>query len=111
MLSFYGAPRLGSDDDGGLSITNDFVRPSDLAAASAASGFYQTLTTGGDSSIRLRFYQWNFFAQDEWRVTPNLTLSAGLRYEYNTPRSEERRVGKECRSRGAPYSLTKKNTS
>jgi hypothetical protein len=92
-LSFYGAPRLGSDGAGGLLITNDFVRPSDLAAASAASGFYQTLTTGSDSGINLRFYQLDFFAQDEWRVTPRLTLSAGLRYEYNTPpRESSRRI-------------------
>jgi hypothetical protein len=26
------------------------------------------------------------FFQDEWRVRPNLTLSMGLRYEYNTPK-------------------------
>ena len=90
LLSFYGAPRLGGDVDGGLVITNDFVRPSDLAAAAAASGFYQTLTTGSDSGINLRFYQSNLFAQDEWRVTPNLSLSAGLRYEYNTPPREVR---------------------
>jgi hypothetical protein len=93
LLSFYGAPRLGAlgpNGEGGLVITDDFVRPSDLAAASAASGFYQTLTTGSDSGINLRFHQLNFFAQDEWRVTPNLSLSAGLRYEYNTPPREVR---------------------
>jgi len=87
LLAFYGAPRLGADG-GGLVITNDFVRPSDLAAASAASGFYQTLTTGGDSGINLRFYQLNFFAQHVWRALPNLSLSAGLRYEQNTPPRE-----------------------
>jgi hypothetical protein len=89
LLSFYGAPRLGSDGAGGLQITNDFVRPSDLAAASAASGFYQTLTTGEDSGLVLRFYQLNFFGQDEWHVRPNLSLSAGLRYEFNQPPSED----------------------
>ncbi len=26
------------------------------------------------------------FAQDEWRVRPNLTLTLGLRYEYSTPK-------------------------
>ena len=27
-----------------------------------------------------------FFGQDEWRVTPSLTVTIGLRYEYNTPK-------------------------
>lgn len=27
-----------------------------------------------------------YYAQDEWRVLPNLTLNLGLRYEYSTPK-------------------------
>ncbi len=67
------------------------IRPEDLVAAGAASGDYLTLGVPGGSNINLRFYQLNFFGQDEWRVRPNLTLSYGLRYEYNTPPREARR--------------------
>jgi hypothetical protein len=84
LLSFQGAPRL-TVGTGGLAVSNDFVEPVTLAAASAASGFFQTLTTGSDSGANLRFYQLDAFVQDEWRVRPNLNLSLGLRFEYNTP--------------------------
>ncbi|MBC7930041.1 MAG: hypothetical protein H7Z38_05675, partial [Rubrivivax sp.] len=83
LLSFQGAPLLGTA--GGLSITNEFLDPVTLAAASAPSGFFQSLTTGSDSGVNLRFYQINAFVQDEWRVRSNLNLSLGLRFEYNTP--------------------------
>jgi hypothetical protein len=89
LLSFQGAPILSSGT-GGLTITNEFIEPSTLAAASAASGFFQTLTRGDDSGINLRFYQLGFYFQDDWRVRPNLSLSLGLRYEANTPAREVR---------------------
>jgi hypothetical protein len=31
---------------------------------------------------------YGFFIQDDWRLTPRLTLNLGLRYEYETPRTE-----------------------
>ena len=34
-------------------------------------------------------YHFGGFAQDEWRLRPNLTLTAGLRYEVNTPFNDE----------------------
>lgn len=29
-------------------------------------------------------YNYAFYAQDDWRITPNLTLNLGIRYEYDT---------------------------
>ncbi len=32
-----------------------------------------------------RNYEFAWFAQDDWKVTPNLTLNYGIRYEYHMP--------------------------
>ncbi len=32
-----------------------------------------------------RNYNWAIFVQDDWRVTPRLTVNLGLRYEYESP--------------------------
>jgi hypothetical protein len=44
--------------------------------------------TGGarlDNAQHLRTNSYNFFVNDSIRLTPRLTLNAGLRYEYNSP--------------------------
>ena len=97
LLTFNGAPRLnfdllGFDPMTGLPIFNNFrlqgfIDPTTLVAARAATGVFQTLAQG-DSNINLRYYQLDFFGQDEWRIRRNLSLSFGLRYEYNTPPRE-----------------------
>ncbi len=38
-----------------------------------------------DNPEHLRTHSYNFFANDTWRVRPNLTLNLGLRYEFNSP--------------------------
>jgi hypothetical protein len=46
------------------------------------------LVTGGarvDNAQHLRGESYHFFVNDSWRVKRNVTLSAGLRYEYNSP--------------------------
>ncbi len=38
-----------------------------------------------DNPQQIRTESYNFFINDSWRVTPQLTLTGGLRYEYNSP--------------------------
>jgi hypothetical protein len=40
----------------------------------------------GTSAIRS--HQYSAFFQDEWKVVPRLVLTLGIRYEYNTPKSD-----------------------
>ncbi len=39
--------------------------------------------------LGIRNSNWDFYAQDDWKVTPRLTLNLGLRYDYNTVWSEQ----------------------
>ena len=44
--------------------------------------------TGGatmNNPEHLRTHSYDFFANDTWRLRPNLTVTLGLRYEYNSP--------------------------
>lgn len=88
LITFNGAPEISLTTTGTFAYSNRFIRPETFAATGAASGFSQTFATGGESAINLRFYQLDFFAQEEWRVSDSLLVSYGLRYEYNTPPRE-----------------------
>ena len=100
LLTFNGAPRLirpaaGSPcQNGGIGEfcfpaagdPNRIIRPEDLVALGVASNSLLTFNVNRpDSKADLRFYQLNFYGQDTWRTRPDLSLSYGLRYEYNTP--------------------------
>src|SRR5262249_2715140 len=39
----------------------------------------------GKGRDHLRFNEIGLFAQDSWRVSPRLTVNAGVRWEYQTP--------------------------
>ncbi|HEV2799098.1 MAG TPA: hypothetical protein VGW12_01300, partial [Pyrinomonadaceae bacterium] len=90
LITFNGAPNISISSEGTVTVEGGFINAVDLAAAGAASGFFQTLGTRA-SDIGLRLYQYNFFGQDVWRIRQNLSLSYGLRYEYNTPPAERQR--------------------
>jgi outer membrane receptor protein involved in Fe transport len=70
LFSFVGAGGIGTGNsfaDFLLGIANSYQQ------SPAAPSNIRTKSTYG-------------FAQDEWRITNRLTLTAGLRYEYNSPK-------------------------
>jgi hypothetical protein len=48
----------------------------------------QTSLQFGASSYNFRANSFDFFAQDDWRILPSLSLNLGLRYEYVGPYTE-----------------------
>jgi len=44
----------------------------------------------GNRSLKQTYYI--FYAQDEWKIRPNVTMSYGLRYEYYAPMREDRNL-------------------
>lgn len=51
-----------------------------LTGAPAATQYYSLVPTDDGKSV-----YYGFFAQDQWNITPKLTLSYGVRYEYHPP--------------------------
>jgi hypothetical protein len=48
----------------------------------------QTSLQSGTNAYGFRANSYDLYAQDDWRVLPNLTLLLGVRYEYNGPYTE-----------------------
>ena len=89
LVTFYG----GACD---FCFGSDIAAPQDLAAAGAATGFFQSLISpNNDSRIRLDYNQFDFFGQDTWRIGSKFSVSLGLRYEYNTtPKEADNKIEK-----------------
>ena len=82
VFSFNGLPAAGSR--GAVSALDQYLRTVGGAVDPATGRPYtytQLAQDLGNPAVSLRFNFLNLFAQDEWRVGPNLTLKAGVRYE------------------------------
>lgn len=65
------------------SATAGFGFASFLLGAGSGGNFYQNWKNVASQS----FYQ-AFYVQDDWRITRKLTLNLGVRYDFDTPRTE-----------------------
>ena len=68
----------------GRTIPTGFAVSSTGAAIRTAGRCYSgNYSQGfGNPGIKFNTYDYNFFAQDDFRITPRLTVNLGLRYEY-----------------------------
>ncbi|MCS6884084.1 MAG: TonB-dependent receptor [Acidobacteriota bacterium] len=88
--------------NGGLFINlNQGIQPifgSDVVSVGVPSQLFQTLALTPDSTIGLRFNEYNFFIQDNWKLRPRITFDYGLRYEYSSvPVEVNRRIERTFR--------------
>lgn len=116
------AVRMYTDRQGGITYTfssiNNFLANTlqstqFLGDLSAPSPFFNNST--GPAFAKQNYYIG--YAQDEWKIKPNLTLNYGLRYEYYTPLKEasnrqiyfDINTGVLRDSSGDPYQTSKTN--
>jgi hypothetical protein len=82
---------------------NQFYLGSDFIAVGAPTGFFQTQgvvpnassSSYPDPTIGLRYWQSGVFFSDQHRISPNVSITLGVRYEFNTvPEEVNRRIEK-----------------
>lgn len=76
--------------------TGEYLPGSTTAVANTGSDFAdfllgmpaQSTLQSGTSAYEFRANSYDLYAQDDWRILPNLSLNLGLRYEYIAPYTE-----------------------
>jgi hypothetical protein len=91
-----GLPYLLSNSVGGGNIGYRY--------ASFLLGMGDTATVSASKQIQWRKQAWSLYGQDSWKLTPKLTVSYGLRWDYGGQ-------GHELRHRASEISLTTPNPS
>ena len=70
----------------GNSASGDAIDPnSGVGMAAFFLGAATSGTVGGPQSAGMRARYWDIYAQDDWKLKPNLTVNLGLRYDIPEP--------------------------
>ena len=84
----FSANQTGNPWENGQSCLN-FPGSTGSAYASFLVGQPNNLALSQNTDTKMGNKAFGFFAQDNWKVTPKLTLEYGLRYDYQTYLSEQ----------------------
>ncbi|HEV2387715.1 MAG TPA: TonB-dependent receptor [Candidatus Acidoferrales bacterium] len=92
-LGFAFPGNISSTDSGTLAQAIDELvgLPSSVTQAYFADGL-SAFDPNGNYVRGPRIHQYDFYAQDQWKAKSNLTVTYGLRYEYNAPGTEARNL-------------------
>lgn len=84
------ATQFGTNNNGFPSAGGDGLASflTGVGSPNQSGGGCTPCQQGFDNFVSTESFQYAAFAQDNYRVTPKLTLNLGLRYELNTPRTE-----------------------
>ncbi len=58
------------------------------ALSDFVGGFFDNYYQFSNAAYGIRTHSLYFFGQDAWKITHNLTLNYGVRYEYNSPQTD-----------------------
>jgi hypothetical protein len=84
---------LGGATGGRYTFSAAQTNNGSAGGAPLATFILGTISTFTNTPVQIPgYYRWRYYAgyfQDNWKILPNLTINAGLRYELETPRMEK----------------------
>ena len=85
----YPSGTFYSDDSWTRQYPQTYDGSTGFSIASLLLGLPQSGDITDDPSYVTTSQYWAFYGQDDWKVSPKLTLNIGLRYDFEVPREEQ----------------------